>query len=523
MTKEELLTHFGDLGLTELQQKEADMFQPVYFFAKNKSFVTCSKCGAQFEMDAYKHLAEHICPHCGSSGHVVHPWRYRNRYVLNLRRNVMNYTLGRSVLDPNVITCRAVYSMYEVYKEDKESDKSDLKVETVRFTDAYYIFIPGEGGYCVNSDYRWYPDYGVVADTVNNPMSLRKSCTSRHNMYSIRYQPTKSVEVYLPLPEEWRRVSKGTPMQYACDFYAKELAHSRKPIELMNRIATWPLSMEQLGKIGFKYFIVRSVEETLGLCKAFNMRGQNLRAMLRVNVSKADLAYIRGGEFSMNVYQSWVSLKKRAKGRNLSLQYFNEHFRHCNFTALSEALDDTPLERIIAYLEKQDKKYPNSRNDLNLYADYIADCVKLKIDLSQKANLFPGNLRAMHGNLSDQIVCEANEKLNKKYKKRYKKLVSEYAYSDEAYSIVVPDRITDLIREGKIQHICVGTYMEKVADGCTDVVYIRRNEELDAPFCTMEIRDGAIVQVRAKCNGVPPEDTMAFVKEFENEKLRKAV
>ncbi len=84
-----------------------------------------------------------------------------------------------------------------------------------------------------------------------------------------------------------------------------------------------------------------------------------------------------------------------------------------------------------------------------------------------------------------------------------------------------PDRVSDLIREGKVQHICVGMYVDRVAKGETDVVYIRKNNAINASFCTMEITDGVIIQVRAKHNGKPPEDTMEFVEKFRREKLEK--
>ncbi len=517
MTKEELLSHFGQLDLTEMQHKEADKFQPVYFFVTDKTKIAkCSLCGKTFETEGRAHMSFSKCPHCQSCGLVVHVWRYKNNYLRNLRRNVMTYWLDRSVEDPDIITCRAIYSMYEVYKDE-------LKVSVVRFTDAYYIFVPGKGGCSVTSKYRWNPDYDSDEDALDNPVMLRKSCTSRHNIYNNRFTIDKLVEVQPPSKGWWQEVSEGTSLQYVCDFYSKYLAKSDRFIELMDKLAAWPLSMEQLGKIGFDKILVKVVEGRIGPFRAFNMRGKNLRQMLRVNVTKADLAYIGGGEFPMDVYQKWVALKKTAKGKDLSLQFFSENFRYCNFTELASVMQYVSYERIIFYLEKQNKKYPKVRHDLNLYTDYIADCRQLELDISSKEVLFPDNLSESHTNLAAQVVCKANEKLNKKYRKRYKKLVEEYAYSGEVYSVVVPDDVTDLVREGNIQHICVGRYMERVANGRTDVVYIRRNTEKETPFCTMEIKDGSIVQVRAKFNGVPPDDAMAFVKTFEHEKLGKAV
>ncbi len=524
MTVEDILGYFEHEGPTEEQQQEADKFQPVYFLAANTSGIArCTRCQQDISINAARHLDHIACPNCRYPGTVIQKWRYRGKYIDKLRRNVLTYHLEKSPINPDAVLCKAVYSMYEVVK-----DKDEL--HTTRFIDAWYVFIPGEGGHEATWNRRWYPQFDSYLKrdwrSVERARSAKvpKRCTGRHKVYEARNLAETKLQVEGVGKNKWLEVTKGQQLQYVCGFYADALANEYDFVELMDRIAKWPLAMEQMGKVGFRPMLLKAIFYGYAIGGIFNMRGKNLEAMLRIKLSKKDMAYMQreSESVSLQSYQRWTRVKKSKYGKDLSLEEFmGIAYKGYNETMLREALDHAPLQRIIDYLNKQNAKFPESENDLGLYSDYIEDCIKLNIELNTKAVLFPNNLNQMHTNLNAQIQYKANEKLEIEYQKRYEKLLDSYSYRDDTYSIVVPDRVSDLIREGKVQHICVGMYVNRVAKGKTDVVYIRKNNAMDTSFCTMEITDGVIIQVRAKRNEKPPEDTMEFVEKFRREKLEK--
>ena len=63
--------------------------------------------------------------------------------------------------------------------------------------------------------------------------------------------------------------------------------------------------------------------------------------------------------------------------------------------------------------------------------------------------------------------------------------------------------------------------MERVAKGETDVVFVRREEELKKPYITVEIRNGEILQARRKNNDSLDDPGKAFLEAFEAAKLKK--
>ena len=180
------------------------------------------------------------------------------------------------------------------------------------------------------------------------------------------------------------------------------------------------------------------------------------------------------------------------------------------------------------------------------YADYIRDCENLAenynmghiYNLSNKAILFPQNLVQAHQATIELINMERDRRamldfekrkdkmakelsgIEKKYKKLLPKLKKKYSYQADGYAIVIPPNLVDLHREGIDMHNCVGGYKEHVASGSTQVVYIRKLDDMDKSFGTMEISiKETIIQARGKYNKDLPEDAEAFVKKFEHEVL----
>ena len=106
------------------------------------------------------------------------------------------------------------------------------------------------------------------------------------------------------------------------------------------------------------------------------------------------------------------------------------------------------------------------------------------------------------------------------YDKAKKKLEEKYSYQADGYAIIIPPNVEDFTREGLEMHNCVGGYKERVANGSTQVVYIRKLDDMDKSFGTMEISiKETIIQARGKYNKDLPEDAEAFVKKFEHEVL----
>lgn len=100
---------------------------------------------------------------------------------------------------------------------------------------------------------------------------------------------------------------------------------------------------------------------------------------------------------------------------------------------------------------------------------------------------------------------------------KYVKNLQSYIFTDGTYLIRPLRTVDEFIREGSVNHNCVGTYITRCAQGHTAIMAIRKIDDPDTVFYTMEIQDNKIMQCRTK-NNVPVAQGTAiddFVKLYE--------
>lgn len=95
---------------------------------------------------------------------------------------------------------------------------------------------------------------------------------------------------------------------------------------------------------------------------------------------------------------------------------------------------------------------------------------------------------------------------------------AKYDYEDGELLITAPNAGREITYEGQAMNHCVGGYVSSVAAGKTVILFIRKKEEPQKPFITMEVRDNRITQVRGFGNQNPPENVNLFVEKYKEVK-----
>lgn len=70
----------------------------------------------------------------------------------------------------------------------------------------------------------------------------------------------------------------------------------------------------------------------------------------------------------------------------------------------------------------------------------------------------------------------------------------ELEYKSSKYVIISPDTPDDMINEGASLSHCVASYWQSVARGKTKIYFLRKTNQINQPYMTMEVRDGRLVQ-----------------------------
>ncbi|KAF1294219.1 PcfJ domain-containing protein [Candidatus Enterococcus leclercqii] len=144
--------------------------------------------------------------------------------------------------------------------------------------------------------------------------------------------------------------------------------------------------------------------------------------------------------------------------------------------------------------------------DFGMYVDYLNMLDELGIGVD-KGNAMPKDFRKAHDEKVNLIGVKNNKVYEKEFNDRVKQLKGLERRLGEV-QIVAPKEIGELLVEGKTLRHCVGgqQYIRRHAQGETTILFVRKANQLDEPYLTLEMKNHHIVQLRGKRNhAAPPE------------------
>lgn len=133
-------------------------------------------------------------------------------------------------------------------------------------------------------------------------------------------------------------------------------------------------------------------------------------------------------------------------------------------------------------------------------------------------------VQAWHDGITS-VYNTISEESNKKQFANSVKKCAKWEYANEEYSVISPKEPGDLANEGLTLHHCVKSYIEKVITETTNIMFIRKNEDTEVPFFTVEINNkGCIEQIHGFGNrNVSTEPGLdKFVAEWSKAKKIKS-
>lgn len=486
----------------------------------------CSHCRkwqvlSNYSPERLGHKEEVRCPSCGTVGTVQHAWRMSGE----LYDEALVYLYRPSVLDPAVVTVRAVV-VQRFWGKLKSLEPLAGLVKNIPkpgiFVDSFYVFEPGVGGRMLkpvnNSRIYWAHIWA-------------EGTHSKRPIYEFAKKPFRRDTVYLNNSfgwgqRHWVTVSEDTngafkaaensPLRYGMEEF--ESYSDDHFLQFWHWSARYP-AVEKLVKVGLADMIGAKMngDKYASSGNVINWKGKTLSSILRGRLTKEDKLFMMDhGQFiSMNTFAVWQLFKGRKSLKeaadlagNSTWNLFTSRWRKINkFVDVIRAWN---------YIRKKKDRSPD------LYADYLGECEKLGYDMTDKAVLFPRDLRTAHAHTMAQIKYQQNQELETDYEKKRRPIMKrKYEWAAMGMVVIVPEHVSDLIAEGERQHNCVGGYMERVANGQTDVVFIRKDKEPEQSYITMEIHNGRIIQARTKNNGPLDKLGEKFVEAFRAEKLEK--
>lgn len=190
------------------------------------------------------------------------------------------------------------------------------------------------------------------------------------------------------------------------------------------------------------------------------------------------------------------------------------------------------ISKLVRYLERVDMYQAiELYSAIEILQDYIRMCKdmgvtpitdsnSLKREHDVMARLYSDFARAKYAAKEE----ERNRQEEEKFKQVYPEL-EKYSFEDSDLKVLVPHTPMDMIQESIMNHNCLSSYIHNFAEGKTNIFFIRRKEELDKSYITVELNSTMCDYRQAyySCNQpVTKKSDLTFIKNWmeNNKKLR---
>lgn len=316
----------------------------------------------------------------------------------------------------------------------------------------------------------------------------------------------------------------------------KELAEKGEKLNINKFITTFHQRpwMEYLIKAGLTKLAADIIENYGWYGDPENICGyaRSLQGALYLNGNRVNRMKQLNGGLRMLEWLQYEELmeeaEKKIKISTETLEFLER--RRVGVDTCKDILEELgSVNRMANYLKKQRVR---ADDFVRTWRDYLRMAADEGMDTTDDIVRFPKDLKARH----DQLVEIRNNRYNQQ---RYEKLnkgirdhlpeTKKYFWENEKYMIIPAGTCEELVQEGRTLRHCVGsstTYMTKMAEGTSWILLLRKKEELEKPYYTIEInmKNDNIIQWYSEFDRKPDkEEIMKILDKFKKKIKRQQV
>lgn len=444
-----------------------------------------------------KNTVDAYCTYCATTSGVSHPKHKQSGVCPHCKSKVTYLSIGR------------------LSKYTMQSDKSEF---------AYVQ--PTKQGFCLRHFYVYRNFIGP-----NVCLALTKIETHTCEISRIFYR-------YDDIPHQYKRDSSYAYEQFK-NIY--EMRFCREWVDTP-RCAVYPRNLNQLLKRDGA-FAHLDFDGIARYCGKLNLERLVSAARLYPaleNLYKSRLYKLVEGVIESLTKFDWLDLSQRSARKALSLgisdikvvcalnlsesqldvyHYVKNHegkvdvnvFKQlmdvgaCHF-GIKDILDYGTLHSVTRYLLEQ-TKHQDISTVMILWSDYLRFANELGdrygYDFKNRNTIYPRKLKEAHDRASNDKIKYREQVLQKKFARisaLYESYKALYGFDYKGLTVFPPRDYEELKQEGTKLHHCVANYAEKIADGKSVILFIRRIENPDEPYFTLELNPNTCKKIQ--CRGM---------------------
>ena len=497
------------------------------FWEKETKSYGCSNCGAQIHekrLDKPKDGEKRTCPECG-----------RETVVQKRRKNINNTIRICKLERPD-----HKFGVERSFKAEISYNGSGHKVyldEEIRILlyqrgceeKTYTVFYNQDG-----DTYSWYT--GIT----------------RSNWYTANPKNKRIRECFL-YPGEIKESLKNTKYENLTNAFIelsgkKILMNYNAALVAGGKIRAFGTMLEYLAKGRF-YRMIRDetdycIVQKYKYAGYMNLEGKTIEEVMGLR-DKQKINRIReenGGKLMLE----WMRYSEK---HNVKIPKKTMDFLEGHYSISPEKIEILPgnissrmsVEQIMNYLQKQaEKNYGTPEFALDIWTDYLLMCQALNKSLDDELFYKPKDLKKRHGDLiEDSRKVETVKRMNENPELRQqeaarmeekfqgasavmKEIKEKYEFSADGFQMIMPESPVDIVREGYALHHCAGSserYFNRIENRETYIGFLRRQQEPDIPFYTIEFEPGGTIRQNRSYYDEEPgiEEIRGFLKLWQKE------
>lgn len=446
-------------------------FEFNHYIFRHEGSYTCSNCGHTFGKAFHKliSLGMATCPHCRIESKVS---------PTSIRTNWDNYITEHRAIHAEVVEGRILLRQFEVIQRFEDYQSRIIVNEIERTTIGKGLHVE-----CCVTRYAVRKDGWRFGHIQENDRIRR---------------PKQSV---FNQPKSWDELVKQSELKYTgigAYIDQERNAWLYSTIQQLHNAAMYPW-IELLMKSGMRKLYSDIIEGRADMRYCRPQTIKRYRAQIIQNNRSA----------------AWLA--KRRLCDNKGVKVSDDALELTNYQSCAEIIKAYPeyAEKTIRYLTPS--LSCNAPMSVGYYNDYLTMLDQLGTPADESTR-FPKDLRKAHDDAMHKLNAIKREKDEQSFSTRYQAL-KRLEWAKDGIFIVAPKSAQEILDEGKALHHCVGSYIEKVIKGETNILFVRTDR--DVPLYTMEYKGGQIIQVRAKFNKDIPPEVRALLNQWRSIKNRK--
>ena len=184
---------------------------------------------------------------------------------------------------------------------------------------------------------------------------------------------------------------------------------------------------------------------------------------------------------------------------------------------LISAIQDYNLDLLsfCRWLKKQKNVDKNDVGYLFGYSNHYTDYLTCEKDLCDgrlsKMDKYPDNFRSQFHRVQTEYNAKKAVVDEAKFEREALKNAN-LEHTGRKFQIIIPKHTSEIHKEAQELEHCVRTYIPRVIDGKTLILFLRNKKHPDIPLVTLEVKKGALTQAYGKNDSKPKPEHLEFLK-----------